>query len=456
MIGLTVAEMVRACGGNMISGMSDMAIFTSYSTDTRTINPGDLFIALKGEKHDGRDFVSVAVDKGAMGIVAQAGGDHPFIRDMARDYEYITVIEVADGLAAYQKIAGLVRRKSKAMVIAVTGSTGKTTTKDMLAAIMGRVGSTVASKLNFNNEYGVPATIMECDEDTRFLIVEMGMRGAGQIAESAAIAKPNIGVITNIGLAHVELLGSREEIAKAKAELAESLNEKGTLVINADNEMTAALAESTAARTVTFGQTAEADVRAADTRITNVGTPDFKLSLVGPNGREDIAIRLRAPGRWNVMNAAAAAAAAQAAGAGLSDIIAGLEEAELSDSRASIRETDSGITVIDDTYNANPDSMAAAVSLLGDIEGKRKIAALGDMLELGAESGIDVLFTTGEQAAAIGEAAVKFGMPAARIHSAAGVEELCNELRKELKAGDVVLAKASRAMRFERIVECIK
>jgi UDP-N-acetylmuramoyl-tripeptide--D-alanyl-D-alanine ligase len=170
------------------------------------------------------------------------------------------------------------------------------------------------------------------------------------------------------------------------------------------------------------------------------------------------------------MNAAAAAAAAQAAGAGLSDIIAGLEEAELSDSRASIRETDSGITVIDDTYNANPDSMAAAVSLLGDIEGKRKIAALGDMLELGAESrkaheeigalcaesGIDVLFTTGEQAAAIGEAAVKFGMPAARIHSAAGVEELCNELRKELKAGDVVLAKASRAMRFERIVECIK
>lgn len=469
MIGITVGEIARECDAKTTSGLSDMAVFTSVSTDSRTTGGGDLFVALRGENHDGRAFVPEAIDCGATGIIVERGGDYPFIADMPEKYPAIILLEVDDVLFAYHSIARLIRRKSRVKIIAVTGSTGKTTTKDMIAAILAKKGPTVASTGNFNNEYGLPATMMEIEEDTEFAVLEMGMRGAGQIGTLAAIARPHIGVITNIGLTHIELLGTKENIASAKAELAAALNEKGTLVLNNDDPATPEIAAKTAAKIVTFGRDG-AEFAVSNIRLDDMARARFDLSVSQGGVQTDIEISLEAPGEFNVINAAAAAAAAISAGASSGQVIAGLAEPIASSKRMEIRRSAAGATILNDTYNASPASMAAALETLSDMAGNRRIAVLGGMMELGAMSeaehrevgrkacslGIDRLFTVGELAEAIAAGAGEAGMDPVKISGFPSADDACKALELELTAGDIVLIKASRALELERIAECIK
>lgn len=469
MIGITVADIARECDAVTTSGLSDIAEFTSISTDSRTTQGGDLFVALRGENHDGRAFVPEAIDRGATGIIVERSGDFPFISEMPEEYPAILLLEVDDILRAYQAIAKLVRRKSRARFIAVTGSTGKTTTKDMIAAILSKIGPTVATEGNFNNEYGLPATMMRIEDDTEFAVLEMGMRGTGQIAELAAIVRPHFGVITNVGLTHFELLGSRENIAAAKAELAAAMNEKGTLVLNREDDTTPGISAKTVAKTVTFGREG-ADFAVSGIKLDDSAKASFTLTEKADGTNRVLEICLDAPGEFNVMNAAAAAAVALKAGATSEQVIQGLAEPVASSKRMEICKSAAGATILNDTYNASPISMTAALDTLADMGGTRRIAVLGDMMELGSISAdehgeigrktaalsIDRLFTFGAKALAIADGAKAAGMAEDKVTHSSTIDEICGALKDELRAGDVVLIKASRALKLERIVECIK
>ncbi|MFA5867530.1 MAG: UDP-N-acetylmuramoyl-tripeptide--D-alanyl-D-alanine ligase [Actinomycetota bacterium] len=469
MIELSVEEMARATGGDTEAGLSDLATFASVSTDSRTVKPGDLFVALRGEHYDGHDFLTSVVDKGAMGIVAARDATNPFLKRIPKQFMHITLIRVDDTLKAYQEIARIAARKLSAKVVAVTGSTGKTTTKDMIASILRGLGKTTASAENFNNEVGLPATILTADEDTEFMVLEMGMRGPGQIAELARIAKPHVGVITNIGLTHLELLGSEENIAMAKTELAAGVRPAGTIVVNAGDAWVDKVAGASVAKVITFGAGKGADVRAEDIvldeRVRASFTVIAKIEGVG----YEFPVRLAVPGRHNVENALAAAAACLALGAPEQVIVEGLANARISLNRMSFIDCDSGILIINDTYNASPASVKAALETLAAAAGTRKIAVLGDMLELGdaskeahletgrrAAAAADIMFAVGELAQTIAEGAREAGMPADAVICFGDTDEAAARLRDEMKKGDVVLVKASRALRFERIVECIK
>lgn len=470
MVELTVTEIARACGGETVSGLSDIATFTSISTDSRTVQPGDLFVALRGTTYDGHDFLTSVVNSGAMGIIAAKDATNPFLKRIPNQFMHVTLILVDDTLAAYQNIARLACRKIGAKVVAVTGSTGKTTTKDMVASILSGLGKTAASPENFNNEVGLPATILAADDDTEYMVLEMGMRGPGQIAELTRIAKPQVGVITNIGVTHFELLGSAENIASAKAELVSGVREDGWVVLNAADAWSETIRKLAKAKVLTFGTRKDADVRAADINTDNSVRASFNLEshFAGATGK--IRITLNLPGLHNVENALAAAGACFALGATPNDVKAGLEGTAPPSNRMNIIETASGALIIDDTYNASPASMAAAIAALKETSGLRKIAVLGDMLELGeiskeahgdvgrqcAAAKLDLLITAGDLAREIGEGAKSAGMAEDKVIHAASQDEAADKIKAAFRAGDVVLVKASRALMFERIVECIK
>lgn len=470
MIELSVAEIVRACGGETMSGLSDIATFTSISTDSRTVSPGDLFVALRGLRYDGHDFLTSVVDKGAMGIIAAKDAKNPFLKRIPEQYVHVTLIVVDDTLRAYHEIARLACRKIGAKVVAVTGSTGKTTTKDMIASILGGLGKTAASQENFNNEIGLPATILAADDNTEYLVLEMGMRGPGQIAELTKIAKPHVGVITNVSFTHYELLGSAENIAFAKAELAAGVRENGWVILNAADAWSEKIKKLTTAKILTFGTTEDADLMATNIRTDSTVRASFQLEVKAVAETNEMTIKLNLPGLHNVENALAAAAACFALGATSEEIKTGLEKTMPPANRMNILESASGTVIIDDTYNASPASMAAAIAALAETEGKRKIAILGDMLELGeisaeahgelgkrcAEAKIDLLIAAGEHAYDIAEGAVGAGMPEDKVIHVGSGDEAARMIKAESKPGDVVLVKASRALAFERIVECIK
>jgi UDP-N-acetylmuramoyl-tripeptide--D-alanyl-D-alanine ligase len=468
MIEITAGEIERECGGRMTSGMSELTTFTGIATDSRAVGVGDIFIAFRGVKTDGRAHIEQAVDRGAMCIIAEPDDAFPFLKTIPEMYVYITLIEVDDVLAAYQQIAKLIRRKSRARVIGVTGSTGKTTTKDMLAAILGQTGRAVASEENFNNEYGLPATFTQVEATTEFVVVEMGMRGIGQLAQLMSIARPHVGVITNVGVSHYELLGSEDKIAQAKSEMASGLTDKSFLVLNADDPYTPLMRQKTAAKVITFG--AKGDVAATDVTYDELARASFIIKAKVDGEILSMPVTLPMSGAYNVGNALAATAAALAAGAAPSDIIAGLAKATPSSNRMAVLKTPGGATILNDTYNASPASMRAALETLAAMRGGRKVAVLGDMLELGtlsdaaheavgrlcADNGVELLITTGQGAAGIAAAAAAAGLAPGAVHRTDNADDACAALERELKSDDVVLIKASRALGLERIVECIK
>jgi len=443
---------LKATNGRLV-GKDGPTLFAGISTDTRTLRPGALFVALEGERFDGHDFVAEALRRGARAAL------------VSRVIEVEgPLIVVSDTLEALGAIAAARRASVEVQVIAVTGSTGKTTTKGMIAAILSRGGPIASTPGNYNNEIGVPLALLELNSSHQAAVVELAMRGRGQIAYLAEMTQPHIGVLTNIGVSHLEFLGSREAIAEAKAELLAALPGDGAAVLNADDEFFDFLRRRTRARVISFGSRAKADVQVE--AVCFGADAQLRFQLRGWWGEQEIA--LQTAGRHQALNAAAAAAAAMAAGAQPDWIVAGLSAFEAADMRGQIIRTPAGYTVINDTYNAAPDSMKVALELLMDLPGERKWAVLGDMRELGpmtvdwhrevgrlaALLGIAGLVTVGELGRHIA-AGARPNMAGRKVIEAAGNASAAREVAENIAPGDVVLVKGSRVMRMEEIVSAL-
>lgn len=444
-----LAEIIQATRGRLLQG-DGRVIVSGIATDTRSIKPGELFIALNGENFNGHHFVTAAANAGAGAAVVMAEGDYP---------SDLTLVRVADTTAALGDIARFHRKRFPIPLIGITGSNGKTTTKDFIAAVLAQEKTIVKTEGNFNNEIGLPLTLLKIGADTEIAVVEMGMRGLGQIARLAQIAFPDIGIITNVGLSHLEILGSQENIARAKAELIEALPQGGLAITNGDDPLVRKMKAGAGVKTVYYGiEAADLDCRADEIRPTNEGM-EFTVSTK----RGEISLRLPLPGRHNIYNALAAVALAVELGITTQSIRNGLAQPNLTGRRLKITKHQ-GFSIIDDTYNASPTSVMAALQVLSQSGPGRKIAVLADMLELGpdaatlhyqlgryaGEHGVDQLFGFGELAR---EYVTAFnGIYAERGEYFSDKAQLIARLREFVQPGDYVLVKGSRGMKMEEVV----
>ncbi|MGA5300705.1 UDP-N-acetylmuramoyl-tripeptide--D-alanyl-D-alanine ligase [Nucisporomicrobium flavum] len=449
MIRMTLDEIAAVTGGRLVNAGPDATVTGPVEYDSRALLPGGLFVAFAGEKVDGHDYAAKAVAAGAAGVLGS--------RDTGRPG-----VVVDDPLAALAKLAHVVvGRLPELTVVGLTGSSGKTTTKDYIGQVLARLGSTVAPAGSLNNELGFPYTVLKATPETRFLVLEMGARGIGHIAYLAGIAAPRIGVVLNVGAAHIGEFGSVEGTARAKGELVESLPADGLAVLNADDELVSAMASRTKARVVFTGESERADVRATDVRLDERGRAAY--TLVAPDGGS-APVRLAVTGRHQVANTLAAAAVALEAGMPVEAVADALGEVGIvSSRRMDVFDRPDGVTVIDDSYNANPSSTAAALRALAAMgEGRRTVAVLGYMAELGeyeqsghrdvgrlaAELGVDRLVAVAEAAPVLdGAAGVQDwkGEPIAAADQAAAIAAVLGDLRP----GDVVLVKGSRYRTWE-------
>ena len=452
---LSITEIANAVRGEVNSGVS--LTIDSVSTDTRKLEAGDLFIALIGENFDAHDFLEQAFANGAKAAIVEAGREYQLDQPL---------IKVANTTKALQELAAYYLQQFSLTVVAVTGSTGKTTTKDFIASVVRQRYKTLKTKGNFNNEIGLPLTLLRLDDSYQAVVLEMGMRGLGEIKRLTEIAPPDIGVVTNVGKTHIELLGSIDNIAQAKSELIQSLDSTGTAVLNADDERVRNMEQVTTAEIMTYGVNNKADVTA--NQIATLAAEDkvsFELNLA----TENTFITLPMPGEYNVYNALAAAAVALKLGLDLKEIKRGLTTVKLTAQRNQLLQTDDGIQIINDTYNANPTSVRAGLKTLHQIASGRKIAVLGDMLELGAvaekehyELGavivaeeIDYLLTVGDLAAEIATGAQDNGLDKSKIFTYNNKEGAKDKLEELMAVDDTILVKASRGMKLEEIVESI-
>jgi UDP-N-acetylmuramoyl-tripeptide--D-alanyl-D-alanine ligase len=449
MITFDVRTVAAVTGGQIIHNGADVTIH-GFSTDSRTLQPGELFIALRGERFDGHDYIAQALRHGAAACLSEE-----VIAGLT-----IPVVQVRDTLAALGDLAQAVRSRFGGPVVGITGTTGKTTTKEMLAAILARGGPGLKSAGNFNNLIGVPLTLFGLTREHRWAVIEMGMSARGEIARLAQIAAPQIGVITNVGAGHLESLGGISGVARAKGELFIQLPAGGTALINADDPQICQLPLANGVRRVLFGNAPEAQVRATEVRAAD-GAVTFTLHL--PHA--SVAVQLPLPGRHNVQNALAAAAAAWVLDVPVDDIAAGLADFKPCPGRMELIELADDLLILDDSYNANPLSMRAALDALHDLgRPGRRIAVLGDMLELGhaardlhrevgllAAERADWLFTLGELARDIAAGAAEHGLDNTHIVASTTVEALVSQLLPLLQPGDRVLVKGSRGMRMEQI-----
>ncbi len=465
MLTLSVKKLTEVTGGELLVG-DENTMVNGLAIDSRDVGPGAAFVAFAGGRVDGHEFIGAALAAGARAIVVTR--DDETIRETivhSRRHN-VALVLVEDATAAVQELAAYHRERLMCPVIGVTGSTGKTTTKDFLRSVLGTRMRVVATEGNKNNELGAPLTIMRAGADTGVLVVEMAMRGAGQIARLAQIARPTAGLVTNVGVSHIEVLGSEEAIASAKGELVESIPESGRVFLNGDDAWSVALAERTSAATTRYGLGDGLDVRATDIDLSDTGTPMFSLHAE----QGCVRVELPIPGRHNVYNALAAAAVGLYLEVSLEDVARGLQEASFTGMRMEVFQTASGVTIINDAYNANPTSMRAALEALVDIPAEaRRIAVLGDMAELGsleelahfrmgeyvAQLNLDSLVTVGPRARRIADGALAAGMSADAVRPCVTTDEASEVLDDVLSAGDVVLVKASRVMGLERIVDGI-
>jgi UDP-N-acetylmuramoyl-tripeptide--D-alanyl-D-alanine ligase len=452
-IPLSLAEVAEALDGALIGGSPESIVSGSVQTDSRLVEPGSIFFALPGEETDGHLFASAAVDAGAALVIAE------------RQLELAAPqIVVPDGVVALAALARLVvarvRSRGRLRMAAVTGSNGKTTTKNLLAAILAAEGPTVAPRESFNNHVGAPISMLGVDDDTAFLISEMGASHVGEIARLVSIATPDVGIVLKVGLAHAGEFGGIEGVQRAKSEMVRDLPATAVALLNRDDPLVTAMAGMTAARVVWFGTHPDADVRASDVSATIDGTA-FTLHADG----KQFPVQLRILGEHHVFNALAALATAREFGVPLDRAIASIESVPRAERwRMELLPREDGVVVINDAYNASPDSTAAALKALAQITppGRRTVAVLGEMAELG-EYAQDEHDRIGRLAVRlnIGKLVV-VGERARHIHAAAGLEgswdgesvlvtdpdAAYDLLREELRPGDVVLVKSSKSAKL--------
>ena len=446
MIPMTLAEIAAVVGGD-VHGDPALTVTGPAYVDSRVAEPAGIFVAIVGERVDGHDYAH-----GAHAVLGSRPTAAP-------------TIVVADPVAALGRLGRHVVDRLDATVLALTGSQGKTGTKDYLAAILAAAGPTVATTGNLNNELGVPLTVTRADQDTSFLVVEMGARGEGHIGYLCEIAPPTVAAVINVGTAHIGEFGDREAIARAKGEIVEALPADGTAVLNADDPLTVAMASRTGAGTLTFGE--HGDVAWRGVELDDLGRPSFEIGYAG----DWRPVRLTQSGRHQVPNAAAAAAMAVAGGIPLADAAAALSTAVAASRwRMELHERGDGLLVVNDAYNANPASMAAALDALagiGERRRRRTVAVLGEMKELGpgaveshrevgrvaADAGIDVLVVVGDAARGIAEGARAADGWAGTVVLTAGRDEAVEWIRNNAVAEDVVLVKASRGVALEVVAD---
>ena len=450
MAAFTSEEIIQATGARLLKPAASVS-FSDVCTDTRVIAKGSLFVAFKGTSFNGHDFVDKALAAGAAGAV---------VSEVRPEYEGLTapIFVAADTLKAYQDLARFHRRRFAIPVVAVTGSVGKTSTRNMIAAVLSEKYKVLQTEKNYNNEIGLPKTLLQLTADHEACVVEMGMRGLGQIAELVDIGEPTIGVVTNVGKSHIELLGSQENIAKAKSELVQGLDAKGTAILNGDDPFVAPMKDLCQGRSVLYGTDDSAQIRAENIVCDEKGV---RFTCRCFDRTFDVSVPVI--GRHNVYNALAAIA---------SGYLTGLSDAELQSGLSAYRGMAmrqellhlGPYTFINDTYNANPASMAEAIRTLDLLTRGRKIAVLGGMGELGdwaerehraigrlvADMKLDALITMGNLAEDIARAAQDAGMKA--VYMTDSHEAAARQLKALLRDGDTVLLKGSRSFAMEKIL----
>ncbi|MER6087865.1 UDP-N-acetylmuramoyl-tripeptide--D-alanyl-D-alanine ligase [Streptomyces bluensis] len=456
MIALSLAEIAEVVGGQTYD-IPDPSVRVTGPVvrDSREAGPGSLFVAFVGERVDGHDFARQVVETGAVAVLASRPVGVP-------------AIVVEDVQTALGALARHVVAKLGTTLVALTGSAGKTSTKDLIAQVLQRKAPTVWTPGSLNNEIGLPLTALGATEETRFLVLEMGARGIGHIRYLAGLTPPKIGLVLNVGSAHIGEFGGREQIALAKGELVEALPEEGAAILNADDPLVRAMASRTKAKVILFGESGEADVRAENVRLTDSGQPAFRLHT--PSGASDVTMRLY--GEHHVSNALAAAAVAHELGMSAEEIATALSEAgSLSRWRMEVTERPDGVTIVNDAYNANPESMRAALRALAAMgNGRRTWAVLGKMAELGDEAlaehdavgrlavrlNVSKLVAVGGREASWLQLGAynegSWGEESVHVSDAQAAVDL---LRSELRPGDVVLVKASRSVGLESVAQAL-
>ncbi|MHB9754265.1 UDP-N-acetylmuramoyl-tripeptide--D-alanyl-D-alanine ligase [Streptomyces sp. BYX5S] len=456
MIALSLAEIASVVGGQTYDIPDPQVQVTGpVVIDSRKVESGSLFAAFVGERVDGHDYAREVVDKGAVAVLAARPVGVP-------------AIVVDDVQAALGALARHVVARLGATLVGLTGSAGKTSTKDLIAQVLRRKADTVFTPGSLNNEIGLPLTALTATDETQFLVLEMGARGIGHIKYLTGLTPPRIGVVLNVGSAHIGEFGGREQIAQAKGELVEALPADGTAILNADDPLVRAMASRTQAKVLFFGEAESADVRAANVRLTENGQPSFSLHT--PSGCSEVTLRLY--GEHHVSNALAAAAVAHDLGMSVEEIALALSEAgNLSRWRMEVTERPDGVTIVNDAYNANPESMRAALrALVAMGKGRRTWAVLGQMAELGDEvltehdavGRLAVRLNVSKLVAVGGREASwlqlgaynegSWGEESVHVSDAQAAIDL---LRSELRPGDVVLVKASRSVGLESVAQAL-
>jgi UDP-N-acetylmuramoyl-tripeptide--D-alanyl-D-alanine ligase len=451
--GFSADDLAAATGGRIL-GRSDRPILGA-AVDSRLVEPGNLFVALPGEQTDGHRFVGAALNAGAAAVLVTEAPDLAAIAD--RD---ATIVLVPDALRGLQAMAAEWRRRFDPLVVGVTGSIAKTSTKEAVAAVLGIAMPTLRNEGNLNNEIGLPLTVLRLRGEHRAAVLEMGMYVGGEIAALARIGRPEIGIVTAVQPVHLSRIGTIEAVEKAKGELVEALPDDGVAILNADDERVRRMASRTCARSVTYGFAPDGDVRAVD--VVSRGADGMAFRLIAPGIDREVAIP--SLGRLAVHNALAAAATGLAAGIPDEMIVAGLAAGWSAPHRGELVRAGE-VTIVDDSYNASPGSVAAALELLAGMPGRR-IAVLGEMLELGSEQEAghrrvgevaaqlaDRLVVVGDGAAAIAEGARQAGMPPGAIALVADRSAAREHLLAELRPGDVLLVKASRGIALDVLVD---
>ena len=450
---LSLAEVARVTNAEKNSDAE--IFFDKVSTDSRKIKGGELFVAIKGENMNGESFAGDAIKKGASAVM---------VSKTAKRIPEGVVLKVDDTLIAYREIAGAWRNRFDLPIVAVTGSNGKTTTKDLTAAALTGLGNVLKTAANFNNEIGVPLTLLELDENHKAAVVEIGMRGLGQIEALAKFVKPTIGIVTNVNETHIELLGSIENIAKAKGELVRAIPSGGTVILNADDSKVAAMKNfvNEGVRVLNYSiEDSSVDFFAKNILIGNVST-EFIMSFRGKEYDFEIPML----GRHNVSNALAAIAAGYAVGLTVPEVQRGFSSLTTTKMRYEVIRRD-GLTIVNDAYNASPASMRVAIRTMAEVYDGKKFAVLGDMLELGSlsekvhreigeelvENKFDTLIAIGKLGKFIADGARDAGMK--EVYVVDRHEDAAKKILELVRDGDTILFKASHTMHMEKIIELI-